>query len=212
MVYLPTFWVFTSHTAQPARLTAVGTHIYHTYYEHAATILLYAHTLDPDFDAAWAEKRQLVAELRPYALKGNDKQFADLCIDDGLTYFYRLNDPLKAKAALIDALAYYPRSPLVGEHLGKVNLTLLESYFLKKDIEQANLIAGELIEASYPSMEESLRIGIHIALEAQQYDKAQQYIARYLKEVPKDAFILEIDKRLQEGDRVEELRLLFRQK
>lgn len=30
MVYLPTFWVFTSHTAQPARLTAVGTHIYHT--------------------------------------------------------------------------------------------------------------------------------------------------------------------------------------
>ncbi|MHA7058299.1 tetratricopeptide repeat protein [Aquimarina sp. M1] len=85
----------------------------------------------------------------------------------------------------------------------------MEAYFVLENYTKALNIASQLITLKYPSEQDSLRFGIHCALEAENYDKALSYIKVYTERWPEDLFMHDIRNRLEYNEAVSELKHKF---
>ncbi len=111
----------------------------------------------------------------------------------------------KALKDLERAVFYDPVNP-------KISLFQMEVFFKLKQFDRALISAKELIRFKYPSPEESLRFGIHCALEAANYKEALSFCERYLTYHKDDAFIQSIKSDLKNNKNVTSLKSRFVQK
>jgi len=117
LLTLPTFYISLAPQAQSLRIRAIGSHVYKTYYEHASTYLLYSLQNEPDLESYLRAKEEIYKDLRPFARKGIDKQYADLLLDDGINYLL-IDDSLNARIKFNEALVYFPHSEIAKYQLG----------------------------------------------------------------------------------------------
>ncbi|MEO1587803.1 MAG: hypothetical protein AAFS00_10985, partial [Bacteroidota bacterium] len=148
-------------------------------------------------------KEEILEELKPYAFKGNDRQYAELLLDQAVTHFQAQRNPM-------DALPYYEASDSYQTLDSPYLLELMEVYFVLGKYEQAHNQALKLLERGYPAQDRALKIAMHTALEAGRYGQARQHSEAFLALDPDDQISQVISQRLNENDRVDSLKYLFR--
>lgn len=88
-------------------------------------------------------------------------------------------------------------------------LTLLNLYFEQQRYTKAYEVAQHLIMIRYPSYNKALRIAIHTALLARQYQRAEEHVNLYLELWPEDTFVQGIFEQLQSGKDLERIKHAF---
>ncbi|MGD1844778.1 MAG: hypothetical protein ACFB10_05230 [Salibacteraceae bacterium] len=86
----------------------------------------------------------------------------------------------------------------------------METYYLLKDYSSALETAVPLIKVGYPNPKRAYRMGLQLALEAADYAQAQEYALLLNRLDPQDAIASEVLARMQNNDRVSDLKALFR--
>ncbi len=205
LISIPT--VVTNHSLESSsyRMETVGKHVFKTYYEHSGTYLLYALQMIPDnVELYKSRKKQLIKDLKEYAVVGKDDKYASLLTDDGVYKLKYTREYEKARSDFETAHLYYPE--------GKENmLYLMEANFILKDFDKAYNNALLLMKMKYPTQQQSMLYGIHCSLEAEQYNECLALSNQYLQKFKQDQLVNEINQRLKNNDRVNELKYLFRQ-
>lgn len=138
-------------------------------------------------------------------ISDKNKKTADSLVVMGLEASRRNKFFKKALQDFRRASYYDPYSP-------EVPMFQMETYFIQKDFKNAFHCATQLITLQYPSEQESLRFGVHCALEAEKYNDALKYAKKYLEKWPEDQFLKEIYIRLKNKDSVSELKFKFAKK
>lgn len=168
------------------RLESLGRHIFKTYYVHSNRILISAVGIHGDMDDYMERKDQMEIDLRPYALVGNDRLYANLFLDDGYYYLNTANDYDKAKAKLTTAQRYNPEQPQIAELLARATM-----------FADANDPAKH--EERYYRIEQ---FGVRLMREFREFGKAQAHFQSAIKEYP-DSTVLTMflmESRFQQGD------------
>lgn len=203
LMTFPMLWVNASTTAHSQRLESVAVHVFRTYYLHSDRYLLYAQQLtSPDAEAYLERQSRYLVELKPDARFQNDPKYHLLLIDRALTLDNTQDSPEEVRNTFLEAELYDALAP-------DFLLTLLEKHFELGDFAQANFRAGQLIEVGYPNPGQALRIGIHTALEAEDYPAASERCKAYLALNPQDVFIQGVSDSLATGEALDQLKLLF---
>ena len=155
-------------------------------------------------DEAERERRLQAAlrDLKPYAVEGNDKEYANVLLETGLFYKKVRKDDRQALAYMTEAYSYAPR---LGSNVYHLTITYAEN----GDWQAAAPYSRQLVEMRYPPFRQTLKIGIHIALETYNYQQAADYAVTYLRRWQDDEVIREVERRLRTGDRIEALVALF---
>jgi hypothetical protein len=204
-ITIPTFIVHQSKTSSSYRLEQVAKHIFKTYYEHSGTYLLYSLQMIPNNSQLYiSRKNKLIKDLKPFSLIGNDKKYASLLTDNGIYKLKYIKEYHAARSDFELANQYYPSG---GENI----LYLMETNFILKDYTKAYKNALQLINIKYPSHQQALLYGIHCSLEAKMYDKTLILCNLFLNKSPENPLIQKITLRLNQKEKVEELKLLFQQ-
>lgn len=107
---IPVFVVFLSKPATANRIEATGKHIFKTYHYHASTYLLYSlHMQDGlSVDEYLTKKQSILQDLLPYATPDNDKQYADLLVDQALTLRSTGGDSMAVRQLFLQSTDYFP--------------------------------------------------------------------------------------------------------
>jgi len=199
---IPTFTTHQTEQFISFRLEHLAKHIYKTYYEWTAQTIEHAYALDdPESTNRITRGEKLLQELAPLAEKGRDYEYSYLLKDQGLYY-------LRTQKNAAKAIAYFEKSQLYFHTLNTKKLTI-EAYLQQQQAAEAFLLAKDLVEQKYPTPQKSLRIGIHIALEALQFKEAYLYCTLYLEKWPDTPVIKEVKRRLDANENVRELKFLF---
>lgn len=162
-----------SSKALSYRLESLGRHIFKTYYLHSNRILISSVGIYGDMEDYMARKDKMEKDLRPYALVGNDKLYANLFMDDGFYYLNTAYDYDKAKDKLTTAQRYNPESPQIAELLGHATL-FADANDPAKQQERYHRIEG---------------FGLRLMREFRDFSKAQSHFQAAIKEYP-DSTIL----------------------
>ncbi|MEO1803174.1 MAG: hypothetical protein AAFU33_00110 [Bacteroidota bacterium] len=201
---LPMLLVNADKQSHADRLTNVGMHINRTYWAQSARYILYSLVIrEEPVEEYLRRKEEILEELKPYAFKGNDRQYAELLLDQAVTHFQAQRNPM-------DALPYYEASDSYQTLDSPYLLELMEVYFVLGKYEQAHNQALKLLERGYPAQDRALKIAMHTALEAGRYGQARQHSEAFLALDPDDQISQVISQRLNENDRVDSLKYLFR--
>jgi hypothetical protein len=200
---LPAFMVHTSATSLSYRLESIGNRVYKTYYEWTTSIFEHAWSISPE-DPATIEKRmdKVIDQLRPIAQPGIDIEYGSILAEKA-RFLMRVKKDYNASLGILTSIAYY------HPDISIVDLYIMENYFMLGEMEKSYEYALRLIASEYPSERKSLRIGIHVALEAGLYDNGYQHAYDFLQKWPDDRVIREVQIRLSNNDRVGELKFLF---
>ena len=121
----------------------------------------------------------------------------------GIQELNQKNNPKKALELFTLADYYYPLSKEAVFQSVIANFKL-KSY--TKAYQQTQI----LIENKYPSHEKSLRMGLHIALEANLYDEALSHTNTIIKQYGNSSMLSEIKKRIEQNHRIDQLKHLFK--
>lgn len=121
---IPAFMVLTTKEANSHRVEKVGIHIYKTYYEHASTYILYALNESNSLEEFLSREDKVIKQLEPFALKGNDKQYADLLLDQAINTFQIEKNPLLARKIFLQSIEYSSPDPRFSSFIHQVNQEL----------------------------------------------------------------------------------------
>ena len=197
--------IYVNATVEPHsyRLEMVGRHVYKTYYQHSESILLFSMQMIPN-DADRYEQRQetLLTDLAPHAQKDHDPVYSTLALDAALFQRDARQNLAAARKHMELALAFDIENYDYA-------LQLLEICFRQGDFAAAFEHARLLEAVSYPNRQQSLRIVIHCALEAEEYDSALHYSRDYVNTYGDDQMIQTVRDRLEAGNDVASLKFLF---
>ncbi|MFD0862338.1 tetratricopeptide repeat protein [Sungkyunkwania multivorans] len=119
---------------------------------------------------------------------------------------------LKASREMKDyplAIALFDKAESLQPNNPDLPMYKMEVFFFEKDHKAAFNEARKLVKLKHPSEKQSLRFGIHCALEAAMYSEAEQYSASYLEKWPEDRLIAAVYRRLRENEEVAALKFLF---
>ena len=200
LISMAIFPVHQNRNALANRLASVAYHVNKTYYEWTAQIVsnsLKTRNKNPNY----IKRNQVIIEkMRPYSLKGIDYEFSSLLHEQGKASM-RSRKYDQAIAYYKEALDYYPEN-------NRAKLKLLEPYFLKKDFNQAYIIAKELTDIGYPSPQKAHRVALHCALEVEDYKEALRITSYYTSQW-NDDFIERVHKKLVKGDSLPYVKQMF---
>lgn len=144
-----------------------------------------------------------------HTLVKENHQFSKQDIDKSITITRKgitiLNQDKRPKEALtlFNLANYY--FPLSKEN----KLQTVVALFQLQNFTQAYHETSFLIKTDYPSREKALRMALHIALEAQLFDKALLHTETLIDEFGSDNLLSTIQQRIQQKDRMKELKYLF---
>lgn len=199
---LPVFIIHTSEDALSKRLESLAERTYHSYYEWTDTINERAINMG-DQTYNYLERMPLfIKKLEPYAQKGIDFEYGKLLRRQGRFYLRETREYEKA-------IIYFQQS---NEYYFSQNnhLLTLEAYFQMEAYDKAYATSKILIHNEYPSLQNAYKISIHCGLEAKLYNEVLLMCNIYLQQWPEDQTVVEVQKRLLNNDRVDELKKLFR--
>lgn len=203
LLVIPVFIVNASTTMLSERLEVVGIRIFKTYYERGReTILLAQSMVDVPSQEMILRKKKVVEELKKHAVVGVDPAFATLATDLGIYQYSTSGDLNQALENLELGLPYFPGHR--DNHLYQVQIL-----FELGRPREAYQKALKLVERSHPSKSQAFRIAIQMALEASYFTEAKYLCNQYLEYYPKDTLINEIRVRIDDKDRMGELKQLF---
>lgn len=155
---LPAFFTILSAKPNAARIESVGRHIYKTYYEHASTYLLYSISANNKSNYL-VKLNKIIADLEPYALPENDKQFSDLLIDKSIYIAQVTKNDSLAREVYLQALRYF-HNPSYFEFISELNhrLIIKEFVFSKKHRQTALEITQEAkaVDNQHPELTQLL--------------------------------------------------------
>lgn len=202
MLSLPAFIVHQSEESLSYRLESVAVRMYDTYYEWTAQTIDNAFSIGDEHQINRLERGEFFLDkLAPKAQKGIDYEYCALLVDQG-RYFLRANrNPKKALELFALAQEYAPAN--------NAKLLSLEAYFMLNQYKDAFEISKELVQQKFPDSKKALKMNLHCALEADLYQEAHQVSTIILKNWPEDKTTQEVFQRIQNNDRIKELKFLF---
>lgn len=203
---IPFFAVNAMANPYSQRLESLSIRIFKTYNIWADKYLEYAVKLTSSGEEYITRKQAVIDELKPYAIIGNDLHYAQMIAFNGLFYLHSGNaeNTEKARACFQEAYYYYPS-------LKSNILNLLQANFKVGKFQEAYMNATELVNLKYPDTRKSRRMAIHCALEAQLYEEASHHSEIYLEIFPQDSVIAKINRGLESGENLPDLKNLFAQ-
>ncbi len=168
------------------RLETLGRHVFKTYYLHSNRILISSVGMYGDMENYMERKDRLEIDLRPYAIVGNDKLYANLFMDDGYYYLNTAHDYDKAKKKLTTAQRYNPESRQIEEMLNRATLF-------------ADSNDPDKYEDRYYRIE---RYGVRLMREFRQFKNAQGHFQSAIKDYPDSTVLVMflMESRFQQGD------------
>ena len=142
---IPAFSVFLTLEQNSYRIERVGVHIYKTYYEHSSTYLLMSLKMIDDPNLYQARVEGLITELEDYALPNNDKQYAELLIENAFFNFYVMQNATEARKMMLKSMEYDQLQPRFEQFIFEINRRLVqEDYvFTQKDKQKADQFIKE---------------------------------------------------------------------
>jgi hypothetical protein len=173
-----------------------------TYWMGASTDLISYASLDADKEEKEARLLQMLEALKPYAVPGNDKEYANVLLELGLHNKEVKKDSLAALSFMEEGYAY-------KANLGTNLYELCRTHFELGNFQEAFRYSKELIAVRYPPFQQCMKMGLHIALAAGAYQEAANYAVTYLNNWGADPIITEVEYRLRTGDRIDQLAALF---
>ncbi|MEL7191154.1 MAG: tetratricopeptide repeat protein [Bacteroidota bacterium] len=199
-------WIFGNAQEETLsnRLRPMGRHVFKTYWIGASTMMHLSSDLLHSTDQAQSERLETLEVLRPYAVIGNDIEFADILCEAGLYYTNEENDRAKA-------LPYFQEAYKYQYNLSRNVLHLLTTHFLLGQYKEAHKYSKTLIGVRKPSYERAYRIAIHTAVEAEAYEDALDFCNNYLAIWPDNAFVKRVRQSLQTSQDPAQTKLLFKQ-
>ncbi len=148
--------------------------------------------------------QQVVEDLRPYACKGNDPEYAEIIVQLSI-YFREVKlDFNKAIELLEEAHDYAPL-------LRNTTYQLVLTYYKKGDYKRAMEYVPMLVKMEYPNPDKALRVAIHTAIQAEAYGEAENYCEKFLELWPEDEFINEVYHQLRTVEDKRSILELFHQ-
>lgn len=190
---IPIFQVNANRKPLSFRAESVGTHVFKTYWIRSAGDIGNAIQL-LDSDSLLVTERYMAAihELEPYAVEGNDVEYANL--------LWQLAKHLRVKMKDYSGALRYHRQVLAYDPLLEANYVgLMEANYLLGNFSEAHHYSKKLVEFRYPTEEKALRIAIECALQAGAMDEAERYCQVFLKKW-EDEGILQLATTLKEQD------------
>lgn len=179
-------------------------HQFKTYWIGCSTDLIGSTQLGRSDKEAQVNLQDLIGELEPFAVMGNDKEYAALLLEAG-SY-------IRKTEKRADLAAEYFRSALrYSPNFGTANYEMMVNEFLLEQYDSAYHYVKVLVRMKYPPYKETLKKGIHVSLAAKQYQSAADYAVTYLNRWQDDPAISEVERRLRTGDRIDTLIELFGQ-
>ena len=197
-----TFPCNTIQSAHSQHLESYGTYIYKTYWLGSSTTFNGGISLAENDSIAQVRRLALIEKLAPYAVLGNDIEYADLLHKAGKHHYEQGNFEA--------ALPYFQTAQHYEETLRKNPYHLVITLFMLGEYQQAAEHLPLMTAIAYPDEKKALRIGIHVALEAEAYPEALEYAKQYLEVWPDDATIQKVARELEGGKDLERIKLYFR--
>ncbi|NIL99647.1 MAG: hypothetical protein GTN89_01470 [Acidobacteria bacterium] len=202
----PAFAVNADVDALSRRLESLGIRTYKTYWIRSVETINRAITLEGQTDPEPLLRQLAVVEkLEPFALPGNDLEYATLLGELGRRYLYAERDPATALSYLEEAIGYS------ADHAPPVAAGV-EAQLLLGNYPEAHDLSLRLIDLAFPDRSNALKIALRCALKARRYDRAHEHADAYLKLNPGDRAILYIRENLQKGTNLEDLERVFTQR
>ncbi len=111
-----------------------------------------------------------------------------------------------------DALMYYSYELLrVKPDEVSIIFDLTVEHFVRRNFAEAQRLASILIQYKHPNEVKSLRMGVHISLEAEDYAASAEYCKQLLQIKPEDTFIQKVLHLLNTAEDKSSIKNLFRQ-
>lgn len=174
LVCTSTFWVHSNTEPLSYRIESVGKWIYRSYYEHSAKYIHFGIGLIPDNVGLYlSRKEEVINDLKPFSLKGNDVKYASLFTDNGIIKWRMIND---VEGALADFEMAETYAPDFGINLQQL---LLINEELNRPSEALDY-ALRLLELQFPSRQEAVRTVINSSLKAERFTECKAYCNLYL--------------------------------
>lgn len=183
-------------------LRHIGSHNFKTYWIGCSTVLIGSSEMVGGITEQQDRLERYIEDLQPYAVSGNDKEYSNLLLRQGIN-FRTIDDGNDT------AISYFERAYLYSPLLGRNVYYLTITHFESDNFTESFKYATELVAMKYPPYQKTLKIAVHVSLAAKQYQSAADYAVTYLNHWQDDETISEIEKRLRTGDRVESLIDLF---
>lgn len=193
-------WVNANSSLLSDHYQIIGKRKFKTYWIGSSTTILASAELLEDLDECIIQLENDVEELRPLAAFGNDKEFANLLT--GLGQMHRENGDLK------QALDHFLQATQYSADLGTNLYNLCVTQFELQKYTASLETVERLVALKYQPFERTLRVAVHVALAAQDYQRAADFAVTYLNRYS-DPVISEVEERLRTGRDIGSLIDLF---
>ncbi len=198
------FWVNAHHQSMANRLESEARREFKTYWIGASTIFEDSFSLYPSADSSQQRRLKAIKDLRPFATPTEDLQYADLIMDAGIYVLNTTHDPGLALPYFQEAYSYMPT-------LSRNVYHLVVAHFMLGQYAEAHQYSKLLIGVRYPTYEKAYRMAIHVALEAEAYQDAEEFVGYFLELWPEDGFMARLYRDLQTGENLDQLKKRFQQ-
>ncbi|MBR9833485.1 hypothetical protein GYB57_15170 [bacterium] len=156
------------------RMESIGKHVFKTYWIRSAGDIQLGLNLVKDHPEAYLSRSiAVVEELKPFALAGNDIEYANLLWSVGKEY--------RALKAYAKALNFHMRSLSYSDQLPANYIGLMESNYYLGDYQAAYHYSKELVRLNYPSEKRAYEISIDCALKSNLKGEAIAMMKIYLE-------------------------------
>lgn len=155
------------------RMESVGKHVFKTYWIRSAGDIQSGLNLIKNDSQAYLNRSIAVAqELEIFALKGNDREYANLLWSIGKEY--------RKQQEYAKALDFHLKSNSYDDTFPANYIGLMESNYLLEDYPSAYDYAKDLIRLNYPSEKRAYEIAIDCALKSNYMTDASKMMSFYL--------------------------------
>ncbi|XOV67733.1 MAG: tetratricopeptide repeat protein [Fluviicola sp.] len=185
------------------RLFSMGKYSYKTYWIGASTPITEAIKLQESNDDKYEMLQEAVNELQPYAVYGNDIEYAALLNMMG-NYHRDVHKDYN------EAYRWYLKSEKADKHLLENIRCLTYTYMIREEYTEANKYVNNLVFNNYPDEVTALRLGIRMSVEVGEYDRATEYCEKLLNVKPDDAFTQNILHLLNTAEDKSKIKLNYR--
>ncbi len=187
------------------RLESLGIRTFKSYWIRATAGIRFGINLLPEDKSIYQQRYiRAIEELRPYAIPGNDVEYAELLYSIAFHYLRNEKNYTKALRYAEAADSYEPNDY-------KILTYLIEANFSLKQFDKAYALGLRLI-ALNQNPQKSLRIAIHCALEAEKQRQAVEHCTVYLQTWPQDKHIQQVYFALQNGTDLDQIKQMFARK
>lgn len=198
---LPTFVVNASESPLSKRYETVGRNEFRNFWAGSSTLFEAAYVLEPNRELKWIRMQQVLHDLEPASVKGNDLEYAEL-LRQAANYFMENGDLKTALTYHQQSLAYHPN--LVRNHFEMANVQYRLGLY-----QDAFSHVPRFVQYEYPSRENALKAAVHLSIAVQQFESALRYTDMYLMDQPNDEFMLRVKYYIAKGE-YEEVRKMFK--